>query len=379
MIRRATGTGAAATVVLALLVLGCVFVAVAGPRESLATQTQALRKTFAGASPLASSVVASSNWNQFVPDVDSSFYTDPQTASVTSQQLGEVTTQLRGDLAGDGVPPAPASADWAGLTTATVPLVSGAERGPAYLDEQPAMLEVLYREPFTRYTSLIAGHYPGAGNGSTIEVALSEQTAARLGAHPGSRLRISGNAGVVTLVVTGILRPRFPHLTFWTSDPPAAAPDHVIPRTRPAYWVIAAFAGTGAADQVQQLFSATNITMQWQIPVSISGVSANQVQPLYAALNRATTQTPQLSGDVAAASGDLIITTGMLTPLAAFIATQSAVSDVAWLLFASLTVIAAAVLLLAARMLAVRREAEFTLLRARGASVRQVAALAVRG
>jgi putative ABC transport system permease protein len=379
MIRRVTGTGAAATVVLALLVLGCVFVAVAGPRESLATQTQALRKTFADASPLASSVVASSNWNQFVPDIDNSFFTDPQNASVTSQQLGEVTSQLRGDLAADGVPPAPASADWTGLTTATVPLASGAEEGPAYLGKQPAMLEVLYREPFTRYTSLIAGHYPGTGTGSTIEVALSEPTAARLGVHPGSRLRLSGNAGVVTLVVTGIIRPRLPHSSFWTSDPPAAAPDHVAPRSRPAYWVIAAFAGAGAAGQVQQVFNATSITMQWQIPVSVNGVSANQAQALYDALNRATSQTPRLSADVAGGSGDLIITTGMLAPLAAFIATQSAVSDVAWLLFASLTVIAAAVLLLAARMIAVRRAAEFTVLRARGASVRQIGALALRG
>jgi putative ABC transport system permease protein len=380
MIRRATGTGAAATVVLALLVLGCVFVAVAGPRESLATQTQALRKTFAGGSPLASSVVATSNWNQFTADLQGEFFvSNQQTAFVTSQQLGEVTTQLRGDLAGDGVPAAPASADWAGLTPATVPLVSGAKQGPAYLDRQPAKLEVLYREPFTRYTSLIAGHYPGTGMGSTIEVAVSEQTAARLGVHPGSRLRIFGNAGVVTLVVTGIVRPRFPHSTFWTSDPPAAAPDHVAPFRGPAYWVIAAFAGTGAAGQVQQVFNATTITMQWQIPVSVSGVSANQVQALYAALNRAANQTPRLSGDVAAVAGDLTITTGMLTPLATFIATQSAVSDVAWLLFASLTVIAAAVLLLAARMLAVRRAAEFTLMRARGASVRQIAALTLRG
>ena len=378
MIRRVTGTGAAATVVLALLVLGCVFVAVAGPRESLATQTQALRKTFADASPLASSVVASSNWNQFVPDIDPNFSTDPQNASVTSQQLGEVTSQLRGDLAADGVPPAPASADWTGLTTATVPLASGAEQGPAYLSRQPAMLEVLYREPFTRYTSLIAGHYPGTGNGSTIEVALSEPTAARLGVHPGSRLLLSGNADVVTLVVTGIIRPRLPHSTFWTSDPVAAVPDHVAPRSQ-AYWVIAAFAGTDAAGQVQQVFNATSITMQWQIPVSVNGVSANQAQALYAALNRAISQTPRLSADVAAGSADLTITTGMLAPLAAFIATQSAVSDVAWLLFASLTVIAAAVLLLAARMLAVRRAAEFTVLRARGASVRQIATRALRG
>ena len=73
------------------------------------------------------------------------------------------------------MPPAPASADWTGLTTATVPLASGADQGPAYLGRQPAMLEVLYREPFTRYTSLIAGHYPGTGNGSTIEVALSRR------------------------------------------------------------------------------------------------------------------------------------------------------------------------------------------------------------
>ena len=72
LIRRATGTGTAATAVLALLVLCCVFVAVAGPRENLAAETQALRTTFAGTSPLAASAVATTSWGQFATDINGS-------------------------------------------------------------------------------------------------------------------------------------------------------------------------------------------------------------------------------------------------------------------------------------------------------------------
>ncbi len=49
------------------------------------------------------------------------------------------------------------------------------------------------------------------------------------------------------------------------------------------------------------------------------------------------------------------------------------------LLFVSLIVVGAAVILLAARMIVARREGELTMLRARGGSLRQVAALMLRG
>ena len=60
---RVTGTGLASTLALALLALGCVFAALAGPREALATRTQALRQTLSATSPLAQAIVVSGNYN----------------------------------------------------------------------------------------------------------------------------------------------------------------------------------------------------------------------------------------------------------------------------------------------------------------------------
>lgn len=379
MIRRVTGTGTAATVMLALLVLACVFVAVAGPRENLAAQTQALRKAFAASSPQAASVVATADWNQFTQNIASSSPFSPPNPFLTSTQISEVTSQLRGDLTGVGVPLAPAATDWVGLTSATRPVMSGAAEDRGHLGGLPAKLEVAYRDPFTRYTALIAGRYPGTGSGRTLQVAVTPQTAARLGLHVGSELVIGGAAAPITLDVTGIIRPRSPDSPFWTSHPATATPDLVYRNYEPIYWVVGVFVGTSEVRQLQQVLSRAGLTLEWQFPVALGGVSADQAQRLQAKLSRATAQTQRLSGDVAPASGALAITTGLLNSLAAFIATQSAVSGLTWLLFASLTVLAAVVLLLAAYMLAVRREAEFTMARARGASVRQIAGLALRG
>ena len=58
-----------------------------------------------------------------------------------------------------------------------------------------------------------------------------------------------------------------------------------------------------------------------------------------------------------------------------FLATQAGIETVLLLLSVSLIVIAAAVILLAARMMVARRDEELAMLRARGGSLRQVAAL----
>jgi putative ABC transport system permease protein len=59
--------------------------------------------------------------------------------------------------------------------------------------------------------------------------------------------------------------------------------------------------------------------------------------------------------------------------LNAFIATAHSVDTLLWLLYVSLTVAGLAVLLLAARMVAMRRSPEMTVIRARGGSLRQIA------
>ena len=118
--------------------------------------------------------------------------------------------------------------------------------------------------------------------------------------------------------------------------------------------------------------------MQWEFPLDVSGVNADQAQGLYQALNRATTTTPTLTA-LAPAASELAVTSPLIQDLALFLGTQAAVETVLLLLFVSLIVVGAAVILLAARMIVARREGELTMLRARGGSLWQVAGLMLRG
>ena len=65
-VTRLTGMGAAANVALALLVLGLVLAAAAGPRAALASRTTALRQTLAATPPLTQTMTATTTWDAVV-------------------------------------------------------------------------------------------------------------------------------------------------------------------------------------------------------------------------------------------------------------------------------------------------------------------------
>jgi putative ABC transport system permease protein len=75
----------------------------------------------------------------------------------------------------------------------------------------------------------------------------------------------------------------------------------------------------------------------------------------------------------------LTVSTGVQGALTAFIDAANAVDVLLWLLYVSLAVTAAIVLLLTARMIVLRRSTELALRRARGASLLQVGLAAARG
>ena len=83
---------------------------------------------------------------------------------------------------------------------------------------------------------------------------------------------------------------------------------------------------------------------------------------------------PTLSGPIAPVASTLTISSSMWFSLNLFIATAQSVDTLLWLLYVSLTVVGLAVLLLAARMVVMRRSAEITVIRARGGSLWQIAA-----
>ena len=112
--------------------------------------------------------------------------------------------------------------------------------------------------------------------------------------------------------------------------------------------------------------------------LAVGGVNADEAQVLLDNLNRATTAPTGLTGIFAPAVSTTAVATPLAPVLSAFVQTQAAVQSVLLLLFVSLIVVGAAVILLAAGMIAGRRADDLGLLRSRGASVRQVATVMLR-
>ena len=387
--RRLTGMGAVATLALAVLVFGCVLAATAGPREALNTRTQALEQTLAAISPVAQTITVSTTWNLFMNDIQG------EQASITDGDLSDLQGQFAGDFNSGVLPLAPASADWVSMTTAEQSVRSHLSGTRNY----PVQMEVGYRLPYTGYVRVLAGSLsapaivpPGPNFYPAINVAVTEQTARKFGLKLGSAVRTLGPKSVgppspgsppptpqlpITLKVAAIVAENQPASAFWEADPSLAAP--VLNVGQGSSWTSGAFALPDESFAVQQDYGLTFLNLQWVLPVNVAALLGDQAQPLGAALQRVVTEVPKLTGPLAPVASDLTVSADMRPTVGAFIDTAAAVDVLLWLLYVSLAVTAAIVLLLAARMIVLRRGTELALRRARGASLFQVGLAAGRG
>jgi putative ABC transport system permease protein len=391
---------------LALLTLFAVFATTAGAREALASRTQAIRQTVAATPPLSRTITVTSSWNDVQGAIASESDFGSSSAAVTSSTISTIGGQLRADFNRGVVRLAPASSDLASMTTG----VSVVQQELPGTGPTPVKIEVTERQPFGQQMRLVAGRLPVAtpvplpttGTGSPVvvkpvvkpgrkhrapapkplplEVAVSRQTAATFGLHPGSKFLINGpqlastgKAARISVIVTGIVAPINAASVFWTIDPTIFAPDLQKPRNGSPFWVGAVMVGPGETQQVENYFSSANLQLEWVFPLNVASLDGQQVQPLSSELDALTTQLPSLSGNLAPVSPTLATSSGLLFTLIAFIATAQSVDTLLWLLYVSLTIAGLVVLLLAARMVAMRRSGEIALLRARGASLRQIA------
>jgi putative ABC transport system permease protein len=371
-VSRWIGAAAAGTLTLALLVGCCVFVALAGPALSLHTRTQALQQTLARVPSTDKTV----QMTALLSDFAGSTAIFQQVQGMTQNQLAESTSELGGGLTAQQVPLA--AGTWAGLTTKPFAVVSGAAAlaRTGLLPE----LEVVYRDPLAADAQVVAGTYAtSAVPASALGVAVTTQTAARFGLHPGSRLTLAVQNGEVHLIVTAIVRQRDPGSAFWTLDPTVGLPSLSFPYRAPPFWAGGAFADPGQLGAMQAAFSHVAMTLNWLFPVAVGGVTADQAPGLSADLNRVVTALPALSGELQPAAGTVTVSSPLIADLAVFLATQSAVETVLLLLFVTLAVVGAAVIGLAGLMIVARRATELGMLRARGGSVRQLAAVMTRG
>ncbi len=353
---------------LAVLVCGCVFAAVAGPAESLHTRTQALRQTIDQLGSLTKAVEASAVLGNFVADlagVNSDGYYGHPVQPLSADQLDEARDELHDGLA--GIPLPLGQGDWAGLTTRTVPVYGGYAKS-AQADTQPK-LEVLYRDTLPANIKLVSGQLTSSTplRPNELGVTVTPATAARFGLRPGSRVKVLG----AELVVTGIVRPVASSSTFWQADITAMVPSLTTGRNSPSYWVGAVFANPDQLTAMQALFKNA-VIITWEFPLALGNVNADQVQALANRLDNVSLALPTLSGELTSAANDITLASGLQQPLNAFVATQTSVLAVLLVLFVSVIVVGAAVIVLAARMIADRREDDLIMLRARGASVRQV-------
>jgi len=372
-LNRTTGAAASSTLALALLVCGCVFTAFAGPALSLHTRTEALHQTMAGLSATTKTVQVGTTWDQF---------TSPSGAFVGTQRnmaSGDFTSSTSELGRGLSALPLPLAAGaWAGLTTNLYKVTAGAAAS-AQAQTAPK-LEVVYRDTLTANARVVAGTYAStAAPAGALAVAVTRQTAARFGLHPGSRMQLQSVLGPIALFVTAILAERAPASAFWAQDVIAGTPELNQPFNAKSYWVAGVIADPDQLAAMQDTFSGAGMEVNWEFPLAVDGTNADAAQGLYDMLNRATATVPTLTGAMQPAADALTVTSPLISALSPFLGTEAAIETVLLLLFVSLIVTGATVIVIAARMMVARREVELAMLRNRGGSLGQVAAVMAGG
>jgi len=360
-----TGTGAAASVAFGLLVFVSVLASLAIPRESVELRNEALQRVIATAQPGDRTVMGTVGETSMADGI----------APVPAADIAAADASLRARLAAGGLPVASEPPAWASLTTGEVP-VTGVVQAAGYGRPQ---FEMIYRTALARYSQIVAGRLPAggsaAGRRTVVQAAVTTATAARFGLRVGTQL----NAGPVRLVVTGIIRPTSPASAFWSLVPAAAGP--TLAQTTPTqrqYWAGAVFIGPGALPLIESALATDEMEVTWVYPAALGRVTAGQAGGLEASISAlassgVTVLTPGSPGPVT-----VTITSQIAYVLSPFIAGESAVAPVLELLYVSLAVLGAVVVLLGARLVAQDRAAEFTLMRARGAALYQLGWLVLR-
>ena len=230
--------------------------------------------------------------------------------------------------------------------------------------------------------ALVAGQYPGQG--------VPPARAARHRAHPADRpgterarrdpADVASRARTpLTLVVTGIVRARQDNSAFWTADPTAAQPVEDHPHNAAVVLGERRVRRPGRAGPAAGADGTLGISLQWAFPLTLTGVRADQAPALQGQLDKVSAQAPALQGALAPADTTMVVSSALAPILGGFLVTSAEVNSVLSLLFAGLAATAVVVILLAGWMLVQRRTAEFTVLRARGATVRQLSVLMLRG
>jgi hypothetical protein len=236
---------------------------------------------------------------------------------------------------------------------------------PASIAGAHAQTHVISLPDPARRAALLAGTWPagaGGGTGQALPVAVPAPTAARLRLHPGSTLalQVAATGKQVAVRVTGIFRPAPRAGTFWSLDPAGSA----FPRAVGGFTIYPSLVATQAAMTVRGIPVSS---ASWAVSLDTGRIGTGSLSAL------ATSLGPDLNGlGGAAGLRNVVVTTGLPALLAGLEQAVVVARSQLAVGILILLVIAGATLALAVSLLSSQREAEAALLRARGASRRQL-------
>jgi putative ABC transport system permease protein len=353
------------------------FVAAAGPREVATEQITALRHAAAAIPALQRAVYASASW--FPPgDIP----TSAQQANLGQALIADLNQPITPDSAG--------VREWV-----TGPPSQLTRAAPSAILTGLPLVQVSYDSGLAADSRLLAGRLPTAitkgvpGTSAAdrktlvVQVAVTSATAARFSVRPGSLLPLASAADgqPIELQVSGIVAPSPGQ--FWNSTQVITDPVQYGPATG-KNWLGGAVIGQQELRQLEAaLWPGKTVQGEWFIPVNLGRLTPALVSPVASAITAevaggyAKEAVSAVGGPAvfqAAGSGQNLYVTSQLPTDLATIQSQMATADsLDSFVIAGVFAAALLLILLCAGLAADRYQAEFTLIRARGGSVGQVA------
>ncbi|WP_234899817.1 ABC transporter permease [Streptomyces filamentosus] len=289
----------------------------------------------------------------------------PPAASREPEGLREEQEELRALL------PAPLATDRGqtvhGMRTTT--RVVGLDPWLPKPDGEPVEFFAASVSDLPAHAELRGGRMP-AGTPKKAEAAVTAATAKALGIEVGSVVHVPGIGGdPIAVTVTGVVEPRDPQRSYWAVSPLLRTPSLTMkpdPMQTTYYWE-AGLLLSPASGSV--LTSTTGVPeVYWRYPVSADRLAARDGEPLAAALDSLA------GGPVLAAVRGVTGPTGLISTeldevVAAQLASRAAISPVVAVAVFGIGAVAVVVVAMTGGLFLARRDAELTLLRARGASL----------
>ena len=237
---------------------------------------------------------------------------------------------------------------------------------PAAAGGQHAQTHIISLPDPSRRAVLVAGTWPpraaGGAADTALPVAVPAVTATMLHLRPGSTLalHVATTGRQIAVQVTGIFRRSARAGAFWTLDPAGAA----LPRTVGGFTIYPSLVASQAGMTAHGIPVSS---ASWAVGLDTGRIGTGSLSAL------ATSLGPDLNGlGSSARLRNVVVTTGLPTLLAGLEQAVVVARSQLAVGILILLVIAGATLALAVSLLSSQREAEAALLRARGASRRQL-------